>query len=268
MARNLKINTLLLTIMTGCAFTPFTANANDDINGFVALGAATIPDYEGSDDYDVMPLLMAKVNYKETYYAELVGTALRANISPYPAIEFGPVIGYSGGRDDDVDNNAVSRLREIDAGVEAGAFVKLPFKSVLTEYDSASLSAQFLSDISDTHEGTTIKLSAGYDRWINKQLSLGASISTTYASDDYNDAFFSIDADNASRSGLNQYDADGGFKDIGLRINSRYALSEKWGITGLIGYKKMIGDAADSPVVDDAGSDNQWMAGLGVSYRF
>ena len=268
MIRHLKIKTLLVTLIAGCAYAPLSAAANDDINGFVAVGAATIPDYEGSDDYDFMPLLMAKVNYKETYYAELVGPALRLNVSTYPAVEFGPILGYSGGRDDDVDNNAVSRLREIDAGVEAGAFIKLPFKSVLTEYDSASISAQFLSDISDTHEGTTIKLSAGYDRWINKQLSLGASISTSYASDDYNDAFFSIDADNASRSGLNQYDADGGFKDIGLRINSRYALNEKWGVTGLIGYKKMIGDAADSPVVDDAGNDNQWMAGLGVSYRF
>jgi outer membrane protein len=97
---------------------------------------------------------------------------------------------------------------------------------------------------------------------------LGFNLSATYASGRYNATYFGIDANNAARSGFSTYDADGGIKDIGFSVNAAYQWDEHWGITGMIGVTQLVGDAADSPIVDDAGSATQGFAALGISYRF
>jgi outer membrane scaffolding protein for murein synthesis (MipA/OmpV family) len=37
---------------------------------------------------------------------------------------------------------------------------------------------------------------------------------------------------------------------------------------GLATYKRLVGDAADSPVVEDEGSENQLTGGVLVFYKF
>ncbi len=51
-------------------------------------------------------------------------------------------------------------------------------------------------------------------------------------------------------------------------MNASYQWTEHWGVTGMIGVTRLVGDAADSPIVDDAGSATQGVAALGISYRF
>ena len=47
-----------------------------------------------------------------------------------------------------------------------------------------------------------------------------------------------------------------------------WSLIESWSPTGIAGYTRMLGDAADSPIVDDAGDANQFRAGVLVNYTF
>lgn len=267
MATRAHFKIFTLALLASSIGLPSIAMADDQIHGMFAAGVASKTDYEGSDDYELSPLLAAKLQY-QTYYVEALGTDIRANISPYPTVEFGPSISYSGGRDDDVENNTISRMREIDNGFEAGAFIKVPFNGVFSAHDTLSFKAEVLTDISDTHEGMLVNIGAGYDRKLNDQLTLGTSVQTTYASEDYNQTYFGIDADNAARSGLAQYDADAGFKDVSLKVKGQYMLNEHWGVLGMAGYKQIIGDAADSPIVDEEGNTSQWVAGLGLSYKF
>ena len=42
----------------------------------------------------------------------------------------------------------------------------------------------------------------------------------------------------------------------------------RWVIVGAVGYSRMLGRYADSPVVAIAGSKNQFLAALGVGYTF
>jgi MipA family protein len=58
-----------------------------------------------------------------------------------------------------------------------------------------------------------------------------------------------------------------GFKDIGLGANVVHPLGGNWSLTGLGSYARLIGDAADSPLVKDRGTANQFRVGLGISYR-
>ena len=47
-----------------------------------------------------------------------------------------------------------------------------------------------------------------------------------------------------------------------------YSPNENWRIVLVGGYKRLLEDAEDSPVVDDAGDANQFLGGLLAIYRF
>ena len=64
-------------------------------------------------------------------------------------------------------------------------------------------------------------------------------------------AYFGVDSKNSLKSGIKAYDADSGFKDFGITVPLRYNASDHWSIMGVVGYKKLIGDASDSPIVED-----------------
>jgi outer membrane scaffolding protein for murein synthesis (MipA/OmpV family) len=97
-------------------------------------------------------------------------------------------------------------------------------------------------------------------------VSLGAF--TTWADDDYMEAYFEIDALDSARSGLRIRSADSGIKDVGLSVSASYKPWERWGFMGIASYKRLVGDAEDSPVVDDAGDPNQFTAGILVVYNW
>ena len=81
-------------------------------------------------------------------------------------------------------------------------------------------------------------------------------------------SYFSIDAGDAARSGLDQFSADEGFKDVSFGGSLSYRFLERWSasVTGL--YTRLIDDAEESPVVDDVGDENQLFGGFLINYRF
>lgn len=262
-------NTLMFAGLVAAAMgMTSTALAQDgQLGGHIVLGAGMAPDYEGSDDYEAVPLIAAKLEY-DGYYLETQGLGLRANVSPFSGFEFGPAISYKSGRDDDVDNPRVAALREIDSTLEGGVFFKFNMGRLLGTSDQLAFNLDLMADAGDAHEGYTLKFGPAYSFAATDTLRLGVSLSATYASEDYNQTYFGIDADNAARSGLARYDAEAGIKDVGIGVNAMYSLNQNWGLTANAQYKQIVGDAADSPIVDQEGSAGQAFLGLGVLYRF
>jgi outer membrane protein len=43
---------------------------------------------------------------------------------------------------------------------------------------------------------------------------------------------------------------------------------DRWSVTALASYTRLLDDAADSPIVDDAGDANQFFGGALINYRF
>jgi outer membrane protein len=82
------------------------------------------------------------------------------------------------------------------------------------------------------------------------------------------ETYFSVDRGDAIRSGLSTYDADSGFKDFSLGVVLQHGFARNWSVIGVLKYTRLLGDAADSPVVDDAGSANQLLTGAFVNYSF
>ncbi|MEQ8601674.1 MAG: MipA/OmpV family protein [Marivibrio sp.] len=263
----------LKAALVGAAFTALAAGpagaeeAAGKWSGFIGGGGFVTPDYEGSDDYQALPFAAARLAY-DGYYLQTRGLGVRANIVASDAIDFGPALSYKGARDDDVESAAVSRMAEVDAAVEAGLFVRVPVRDVMMPRDELSVDLQADTGVGDGHDGSVVAFGLGYDFAAAPDLRLGLSVSASYADADYSDAYFSVDAADSARSGLSGYDADAGFKDVGVGASARYRLSGAWGLTGFADYTRLIGDAADSPVVDVEGSPDQFRAGVGVSYSF
>jgi len=89
----------------------------------------------------------------------------------------------------------------------------------------------------------------------------------------YNDSYFGISPSEAFQSmrrgaGLAAYDAPAGLTATALGLDVDYAFTENLGVTGFVGYQRLMPAAADSPIVKDVGSANQIRAGLIATYTY
>lgn len=240
------------------------AAAAPDWRFAVGGGAVMRPEYEGSKDYEADFAPVLTIGWRDI--VQLRGTALTVDAlglfgaRPVAGLQAGPIVRYRFGRDQD-DNAALRGLGDVDGSVEVGGFVRWTT-------GPWSVGATVVQDVADGHDGMLAELEAGWRTSLAPRWTLGVASQLTWADGNYNQSFFGITAAQAGRSGRARYDADAGIKDVGLTVSLDYALTRNWGISGRVGYKRLLGDAADSPLVDDDGSPDQFLGGLFVSYRF
>ncbi len=162
----------------------------------------------------------------------------------------------------------VDRLRRVDAALEIGGFVGIEKRNVFQPRDAVSARIEVRQDIVGGHDGWLINLGGSYTFRPARRWRLVLGTSAAIASTNYMDTYFSVDADNAARSGLARFEADGGLKDLGLSVVAAYGITRRWGVFARAGYTRLLDDAANSPITEDEGSANQFLAAIGASYRF
>ena len=130
------------------------------------------------------------------------------------------------------------------------------------------LEFQGRQDVSSNDQGYLLTLLGRYVAPFLQKWTFASELSSTYASSDYMDAYFGVSGRNAQRSGLDQFTADAGIKDVTLRLGVEYALFANLSLGVGVGYSRLFNDAKDSPIVEDRGDDNQAYGGLTVGYKF
>lgn len=253
-------------VLFSVLFAAFAAPAAAD-SLEAGLGVGLAPEYEGADEYMVLPLPRLKYETDVVTF-ETSGLGVAADIVTARGFDGGPIIRWNMGRSD-VDDAVVDRLDDVDGGLELGGYIGLS-RPIATFGEGAPLMATGRFEFTQAvggHEGLSGTVSAGLVKPFG-ETTVGASVFTTFSSDDYADAFFSVDARDSARSGLARYDAEGGLKSFGLTAFASHQLTEKWSINGFGSYSRLVGDAADSPIVDIRGDANQAFIGFGFSYRF
>jgi outer membrane protein len=239
-----------------------------EIRNYVAVAVGVVPDYMGSDEYTVgaAPAGLMKFGSSERY-ARLLVTELSVNVLDSRTWNFGPVLNYRLARDD-VDDDAVDRMRDIDGTLEAGLIGGWTWIGDDDPRHRFNATVEFLHDVADTHEGFLVSAGARYFQPVTLPLTLSIGATVTYGSSDYMQTYFGVDSDNAARSGLSQFSAGSGLRDVRIPVMAIYSLSPNWHLSGGLVYSRLLGDASDSPVVDDRGSRNQLFAGVGVAYAW
>ncbi len=99
-------------------------------------------------------------------------------------------------------------------------------------------------------------------------LNLGADLSGSDKDNQQTDFGITPAQSAASVEGFPVYAPDGGLKSFGLRLNADYEISRRWYLYGEADYERLLGDVADSPLVQQGGSENNYEVGFGAYYRF
>jgi MipA family protein len=233
---------------------------------YVGFGIGVANDYVGSDDLAPGGLPLARLSW-ENRYVTLEGNYLAANVVNHPVLRFGPAGLYRFGRDD-VDDHVVDRLPSIDDTIELGGFAGLELVDEEDPRKRFYLSFDYLHDVAGSHGGYVLSASARLWYPLGRATEVGVAVASSYGSEDYMSTFFNISPSAAARSGLAAYDADDGLRDARVTVMVVQSLSRHWHVGAGILYSRLLSEAADSPIVDDRGSADQLIGGVGFVYSW
>lgn len=221
-----------------------------DLEFDLGAGVMLVPEWEGSEDYIASPWPLISIRTLN------VGPLNIGGGSKY-GLGVRPAFRVRGERDEE---DVAIGLGTVDAAYEFGLGVSYRF-GMLRPY--LEVRRGF-----GGHEGfvgeTGIDLV--YDPTDRIDVYVGPR--ATFADSEYVDTYFSVTPIQAALTGLPEFDADAGFKSAGVEATARYGLTDRIGVHGTAGYMRLFGDAADSPIVETFGDENQFSVGAGLSYRF
>jgi len=171
----------------------------------------------------------------------------------------GPLVRYGFGRSRSDNKRVLKGLANVGDAVEVGGFASY----TLGEWE---LGLDVAYDVAGGHGGVVGEAGLTWSSSFGP-LIVAAGPSLTLADQRYQSSFFGVSELESRRSGLSRHDADGGLQNVGLNAILIYPLTDRLSMVGLAGYARLLGDAADSPVVDEEGSPNQGFAGLFLTLR-
>lgn len=242
-----------------------------DVELTLGVGMAWAPEYSGGDDYEAILSPLFSLDYKDAVFINL--TADRTYDAVFADRPHGigfniikaDADGFSAGLSllpefgrDDSDATRLNGMGDIDWTALIGGYVQYnhgPYFAL----------AQLHQDALNEHKGFKGEFAVGGTHLYTRQLRGTVKGFVGYGSDNYNQAFFGVTAAQNAGSGLAVYNAESGFNEIGIAGNLTYAVSPGMFIRGFAEWKNLIGDAADSSVVED---ETSILLGTTVGYRF
>lgn len=249
--------------------------AREKRTGFqVSIGAGVLsaPSYMGSDENQLSAFPNIAVSYGERFSASLRG--VKYSLVSTENLKAGPVLSYDFGRDEDPDDgpfalssnssNDLAGLGDVDGTIKFGVFVEYSAKALVTKLE-------LHQGIDGGYEGLTGEASMSYRARLNSFgrpifLSIGPAFS--FGGDDYNSALFDVSAAQSGLSGLEEFNAEGGFNSIGLHLSALMPLTRKLSIIGILNQNQLTGDVESSPIVSQRGSRDQTTVGVFFNYQF
>lgn len=245
----------------------------------VGLGAAVLPDYEGSDDYSFSPVPAATGRVSGFNFL-LAGNRISVDLIPDgigPTWDFqaGPiaVVNLNRNTTKGIDDAQVRALGTVDTAIELGGYVGIGKTGVVTsQFDRLSASLSYRKDVGGGHKSTVLAPTINYVTPLSTRAIAGVNVSAERVGEGYADSYFSVTPAQSLASGLPVYNARGGWKNWTLGVLGGRSISgdlrSGWQLFGTVVYRKLLNDFADSPIVARNGSSNQWLGAVGIAYSF
>jgi outer membrane scaffolding protein for murein synthesis (MipA/OmpV family) len=246
----------------------------------VAVGGATVPDYEGADSNQIIPGAVAigtlgGVDFftrGTQLYVDLVKDAA----GPGTKVEFGPVVGLRLQRNTlgAIANRQVRALGTIDTAYEVGGSIGVSRTGVITsDFDVLTARVAYIRDVSGAHDSYVISPQINYTTPLSYTTLVSLGASADYVGQGYGRTYFGVTPGGTLASGLRTYDVrDSGFKSYGISLFAVQSLSgdlrRGLGIGAGVLYSRLLGKYKDSPLVRDVGAATQWSGAVGLSYTF
>lgn len=225
----------------------------------LGLGVTARPAYEGSDEDKIRALPLIGVSLRNEYGRFALGAqGLAWTFINRREWDMGIAFGYDKGRKESASAD-LAGLGDVNGASKLGLFGMLR---------QGPLNLRLAADTALNHGNagnTVLNLNLGLNLPLSEQLMLTPSLGTSWASAGYMHDYFGVDSAQAARSGLSQYQADAGFKDVSLGLNAGYRLDQNWHMLASYRAQRLLGDAADSPITRRQNSQSLM---LGLGYRW
>lgn len=230
----------------------------------LGLGPAISPRYEGSERYKIKAAPLISLRYKDLVTVD--NNSVRVNMfglnSSVNGTRFkvGPEFRIAHGRKEKKDPD-LAGLGNTGTSVELGVFGSYRLGPTRTRL-------RLFHDVANGHNGTRVIGDIRYVMLESEDIVVTSSVSSTWADNNYMDTFFSVNTAQSLASGLPVFNAGSGIKDAGIGIVANYKISTRWAVLFNTNYKRLLGDAADNPLVSLRGSANQFSGAVFVIYSF
>ncbi|MEM7123061.1 MAG: MipA/OmpV family protein [Pseudomonadota bacterium] len=229
----------------------------------VVLGAVTTygPKYLGSDEQEFGVFPVVDIVWDDSIYLNM-RNGLGAYVYSDKTLRIGGGIGYAFGRDED-DLDGLDGFGDVDGGAALvgtleynflGA-IRIPGLSV-----GSRLQYQFTGD-----EGLLFETDIGYRFAVTDMFFVRPSAGIAVADGDYMQSQFGVSSSQSAGSGLPVYSPGAGVRSVGSTLGMSYLLTDNLSLRGAVIYQRLVGDAADSPLVQN---ENQVTGLLGLTYDF
>lgn len=250
---------LPLLALVAASASPAWAKDKEDLRVRVGLGAQVRPDFTGSRDRELGPLVDVDIARGDApFRIEAPDDSFGIRLVRSGGFALGPAANIRPARKEAAVGAPVGR---VDTSVEVGAFAE----ALLTP--SVRLRGELLKGLNG-HEGLVGSIGADHiwrdgDRYA---VTLGPRLLLSDAR--FQRSYFGVKPEAAPASGLPAYRPGGGVHGVALAGGAQLQFGPRWGLFGYARAERLVGDAGKSPIVRELGSRNQLSAGLGLSYVF
>src|SRR4051794_31739399 len=247
----------LTVLLLGAA--PAQAKEGRDLRVRVGLGAQVIPDYVGAKDHRIFPLWDIDFAHGDDLFRfEAPDDSFGIPLIDKGGFAAGPAAKLESKREDSKVGAAVGK---VPTTFEVGAFAQYDFGN------SFRLRGDVRKGIGG-QEGIVGSIGADAywrdgDRYV---FSIGPRL--LFSDERYQRAFFGVSPAASLATGLPVYSPGGGPHAVAVASGLSYQFNPRFGMFGYARYERLIGDAANSPIIRQFGSRDQLSGGIGLSYTF
>lgn len=257
---------LTLVVPLASARADDVTKPRDDWDVTFGAGVLVGPSYEGGRDTITQPLPYVDaswydINGRERMY---VSTEDGVGIDVISTAHWtaGPLLFWRPGRGVS-DSTELRGLDHVDSSFQAGGFVQY------APHDCCDLFLRVRHDVFSDDNGTFVDIGGEINAPIApSHWFAGLKLTSTWANNPALQGLFGITPAQSSASGLATYTPKSGFKDVTAEPSLTYQFNDHWATQAFVVYRRLLGPAADSPLVRTRGTPDQFGGGLLLLYHF
>jgi len=225
----------------------------------VGGGLAVVPAYPGADSYRVLPAPILNFQRGPFFISNsqgLPGLGLKTEIAP--GLNVGVRAGFGLGRKES-RSDRLSGLGDIDAHAQYGVFA---------DWDPGRWRASLAyTQAAKSGYGGTLAVRGSYAIWQGGKHDVQVGAGLEWGNRDHMQTWFGVTPEQAAHSGagLASYRPSSGLRSGSAFALWTYRLDQRWRVVTLLGVQTLMGDAADSPIVE---RKTAAFGSVGLAYSF
>lgn len=234
---------------------PLIARADQRLDYTLGVGLSVEPSYLGSDDYSVTPIPILALQYGPLFLDPIRGLG----------IEYANELGFYGGvslqldpgRRDDDDLKGLGRVR-------SSRVLDVSLSQALAEWVvlDAGVSVRIAGN---KDRGKQYRVGLTVIPWQTDDDVITLGISAQLGDEDYNQTYFGVTPDQASRTRFAAFTPSSGVHAQTLTIGWSHVLNRHWTLDASADVTRLGGKVKKSPIVFD---DTNYSLSAGITYTF